>query len=147
MKSQTWRLMKKSKRRCSKCKKLLSSLTEFKLTPNKSTGTIYIDKVCMVCRSRIARERKKQGITRTSKMYHCIHDPTGTYFNRHFFEAAVKKTARDGYWPPGMIWLDKNTGIKYRIEGNDVHYHMQRDLRNEPIPIVEQENQTLVRII
>lgn len=134
------------KKRCNKCKKLLFS-DEFKKTFNQSTCTTYIDKVCMVCRSAKARRWRKEGTTRASQMYHCIHDPTGTYYNRHFFEADVKKTARDGYWPPGMIWLNKKTGTKYRIEGNEVYYYMERDLRNAPLPRVKQERQTLVRII
>lgn len=130
---------------CRDCKKLVA-LVEFKKIKDRSTGAVYVDKVCNPCRAEMSKERRRKGITRASLMYLCIHDPTGIYYDGRFNEGDVKKTAREGYWPPGMIWLDQKTGTKYRIEGNDVYYYMHADLMNEPLPEVNKEKQILVVI-
>lgn len=138
--------MTKPKKRCIRCKKLRESSKKGYGTYELTSGNLYIDKTCRVCRVKMRLVNQSLGRNKQSGMYLCIHDPIGVYYNGHFDKSEVLKTLRDGYWTPGMIFLDQKTGTKYRVEGNDVYYHMHRDLRNVPIYTVKKESQKLVVI-
>jgi len=137
-----------STRKCKVCRVIKNAQNDFGNMHNYEVEGGYSDKTCKACRLKIRRARKAAGINKMSKMYKCIADPSGIYLGSHFYWGQLRLSLADGNITPGTVWLDRKTGIKYRIVGNEAYHALHdclRDISKIPDDIREKQRRVIVR--
>lgn len=75
----------------------------------------------------------------TKPYYRCISDPYNEYIGYEMIEYDFHRLLKEGSLPPGSVWKESETKIKFKVAGNEKYYsyavvldEVPRNIRREP---------------
>lgn len=111
---------------CITCKESMS-IDLFGLTGRNKDGKRYKRHTCNLCRAKYERVKRHDYKSRSYKAdkFECVSDKHGGWHGAVMSEGTIKATMDVGYLSPGSEWIDKRSGMRYCIVGNEEWWFLQ----------------------